>query len=79
MIPKITGHIEMPLSLMVSSTTLLPKLLVTWQHASPQSMPNRMQIADSLLIAYRMVFIVIGMAFVINLSDMWRDVDLRVG
>jgi hypothetical protein len=23
----------MPLSLMVSSTTLLPKLLVTWQHA----------------------------------------------
>ena len=42
-------------------------------------MPNRMQIADSLLIAYRMVFIVISMAFVINLSDMWRDVDLRVG
>lgn len=54
------------------STTLLPKLLVTWrmraQPASPQSMPNRMQNADLLLIAYRTVLIVIRLAFVINLS-----------
>ena len=61
------------------STTLLPKLLVTWrmraQPASPQSMPNRMQNADLLLIAYRTAFIVIRLAFVINLSGVCGECE----
>jgi hypothetical protein len=70
----------MPFWFMVSSTTLLPKPLVAWRVrvTSPQSMPNRMQSADPLLIAYRMAFIVIRLAFVINLSGMWKRVELRV-
>jgi hypothetical protein len=69
-IPQITEHTEMPIWFMVSSTMLLPKLLVTWRMraASPQSMPNRMHNADLLLIACRMPFTVIELASVNNLS-----------